>query len=346
MDKTSKYFVNLEKAFVTDKGKIIVQGIASGTLEDRDQERISVKVLQRYANAINKSGLPLTNAHRKDGAVDNELGTLTFAEVVSHEDGTHDLFIKGELDADNPISHLIVKKVEKGKQLAFSIEGDGMVRKVFSTRLNKMIDEFVDAVPKAITITTLPSYIPSFLEVLEKSYNLNKTNMDKDKKPEEPTVEDAEVKEKTEATETSSEEKVEDESTNTEADATADAEETTEDSETVAAADSEEAETTEESEVKKSYDKRKESRDVTMVDLAKSVKDANDRLEGLEGTVLKSLEKSMGEIHNVLKTFHDDIEALKEMPLQKKSKVELEKSSYDDKKKTLNEAVAETYQVN
>jgi hypothetical protein len=330
MEKTAKYFINLEKAY-KEGNKIVVQGIASGTLEDRDEERVNVKVLEKFAQKINSEGLELINGHQHGGAIDDDLGMLTYAEVVKAEHG-YDLFVKGELEPENPVNQLILKRLEKGKQLAFSLTASAITKMVFSERLGKMIREFVDAVPINVSITTKPSYIPSFLEVLQKSCkSTNATSLSdnssyisknmKETKEVETTQEVAETTEETktettqEVVETKPEEKVEDAEV---------VEETEEVSETTE--DTEEA-----SEVDKSYDKRKEGVSVEdrLVSMEKSI---SERFEGVEKNLSEEMKKAFEEMHNVLKSFHEDIETLKDMPLQKKSKAQVVEKSYEEAK--------------
>lgn len=337
MEKTVKYFINLQKAYEKN-GKVIVQGIASGTLEDRDGEKVNIKVLQKFADYINKYTLPLTNGHQKGGAIDDDLGVLNFAEVIT-EDDTASLFVRGELDTDNPLSEMLIKKTAKGKQYAFSIEGiQAITKPSYSEKLGRMIDEFVDAIPKAVTITTKPSYIPSFLEVLQKSYDLNFYKSNEMANEQKETVKTTEEVAETNNTEETTPE-VESEET-TEATKSEDSETTEEVSESDAKETTEPTEEVEE-DLEKAYDKRKQGKDM--------MKSISDRLEKMDGRISKieksigsKMDKSFEEVHNVLKSFHADVEALKDMPLQKKSKVV--NKSYEEAKeqkpKTLNEGIA------
>lgn len=173
----AKYFIDIQKAYTDADGNAIIQGVASGTLEDKDGERVSLNVLEKFAEHINSYSLPLTNGHQRGGAIDDDLGELNFAEVLYNHPtkNVHSLFVKGELDMDNPNSQYLVKAVKKGKHFAFSINGvDPLVKSVYSEKLDRMISEFVDVVPREVTVTTKPSYTPSFLEVLTKSHELQK----------------------------------------------------------------------------------------------------------------------------------------------------------------------------
>jgi hypothetical protein len=167
----NKYYVKIEKAY-EENGDWFVQGIASGTLEDRDEQRMSKAVVESFAKAI---PLPLTNSH-PGGDIAGEMGEVVYAEVM--DTPTNDLFIKGKLDREHPNVPYFVKQVQKGKQFAFSIEGiHAKKQTVWSDNLQKFVDEYTEVTPTGISITTMPSYSPSFLEVVAKSAN-DKTNLD------------------------------------------------------------------------------------------------------------------------------------------------------------------------
>lgn len=170
MNNNFKYFVNISKAY--KKGtKVYVEGVASGTLEDRDEERMSLQVLKDFISEIKTKGLPLTNSHPRTGDVIGEMGTVVDGEVRKNGDA-YEMHIKAEVDMDNPAAPYMLKQIQRGKKFAFSIEGSGAKAKtVWSEKLKKMITEFVRIIPEAISITTQPSYSPSFLEVVSKSYD-------------------------------------------------------------------------------------------------------------------------------------------------------------------------------
>ena len=177
-----KYFVKVSKAY-QENGQYFVQGVASGIMEDRDEERMSPEVLKAFVEAI---PMPLTDAHPERGPIGGEIGEVIYASIL--EDENDSLFIKAKLDMDNPMVPYLVKQFDKGKKFAFSIEGTApVVKTVWSDRLKKMITEYVKVEPKAISITTEPSYIGSFLEVVTKAYNkqlklnITNTNMKKAK---------------------------------------------------------------------------------------------------------------------------------------------------------------------
>jgi len=169
-----KYHVKIIKAYSDDKGDLYVNGIASGTLEDRDDERMNESVLNDFVDSIKKNAMPLTDAHPTNGPILGQVGEVVDAEVMDDKanEGQKSMFIKAKLDKDHPAVPYMVKQIQKGKKFAFSIEGtQPETRTVWSDKLKKMITEYTKVLPRAISITTEPSYTPSFLSVISKSYN-------------------------------------------------------------------------------------------------------------------------------------------------------------------------------
>lgn len=164
-----KFFAKIEKAYQENEKKYI-QGIASGTLEDRDGERVSLSLLEKFVIAM---PLHLTDAHAQDG-VFKELGTVVKGEI-KEEGGVYNLHIIAELDNNNVAAQqLWVNITEKGKKYGFSIEAQNPKwRIVFSELLGRDIREYYDAEPKAISVTTAPSYYPSVVEAIVKSMKKN-----------------------------------------------------------------------------------------------------------------------------------------------------------------------------
>jgi hypothetical protein len=161
-----KFFIDLQKSY-EKKGKKIIKGIATGTLEDRDGERMSLEILEKFKNSL---PLPLTDAHQQDG-VFKDLGEVITGKIKKQSSKVYDLEIEAELDEDNLGATQLWNNLQKGKKYGLSIEAKNpLARTVFSETLNKNIIEFYDATPVAVSVTTRPSYIPSMIEVLSKSY--------------------------------------------------------------------------------------------------------------------------------------------------------------------------------
>lgn len=169
--KSAKFYVNIQKA-AQEEGRSIIRGVASGTLLDKEGERVSLEVLNKFAEHINSYGMVLSNGHQFNAAaVDDDLGDITKASVVTLGDNEYEMIIEAELDMDNPNSDYIVKKINKGKKLGFSIDAIKAVKApVYDSSTQSYIYEYTDAIPQTISVTPRPAYEPSFIEVLNKSY--------------------------------------------------------------------------------------------------------------------------------------------------------------------------------
>ena len=160
-----KYLIKIEKA-ISQNGEVFLQGVASGVDEDADGERMNIKALESFVAAINKSKLPLTDAHPKNGPVLAELGEVIEARITPQ----NQIYIKAKADTTNPAIPYLVNKIQEGKRFAFSLEGYLKSKKqVWSDKLQKFITEFQDIIPKSISVTTEPAYLPSFVEVVTKA---------------------------------------------------------------------------------------------------------------------------------------------------------------------------------
>ena len=367
--KNKKFAISIEKAY-EENSEYFIQGVASGTLEDMEEERMSKDVLKNFVNTINTAALngrpmPITNGHAKGGPVGADLGEIMFAELK--DDEANSMFVKARLDPSNPMVPYLMKKVNDGKHFAFSVEGTKPeIKKTWSEKLGKVINEYVSVVPKCISITSQPSYSPSFFEFVQKSYefytdeeknNLIKSNvsMEEETKVMEATAETP-VMEEAIAEPAKVEEIVE---TKTEEVAEAVAEvaqesvikssdmEVTELAEEIAEAvegdkTDEVIESLEEAveEAKESLDEIEKDEEMAELEskidgLCEMVEKMTEVLASLVASDAKvhasigETEKSIGEFETVLKSVHEDVEVLKDQPLAKKSLVA---KSYDEAK--------------
>lgn len=347
-----KYFVKVQKAYQEGvNNEWFVEGIASGTLEDRDSERMAKSVLEKFVEGL---PLPLTNAHPRPGEVGGQFGEVVEARVM--DDANNSLFIKAKLDQDHPFVPYMMKQVQKGKKHAFSVEG--YVKKastVWSDRLKKFITEFEDVKPKTISITTEPSYIGSFMDVVSKSYkdvvdpetisdntvsnSNNDVDMPEDKKVteteqvQETVTETATVEIPVEEVKAPAVEEVKAEETVSEVPEVV-VEETKEEVEVEAPVAETKVEAPVE-ETKKSYET-----DMAKEEVMKAVDGAFDHaalcskvdelcvaVQSIEMILQRLVEsdqetmKSVKEFENVTKSIHTDMEAIKGLPLMKKSQV-------------------------
>ena len=323
MKEEFKYFVKIEKAYEED-GEWYVQGIASGTKEDLDDCRMSKEAIQKFVDGL---PLPLTDNHAH-GDVLAVLGEVVFAELLDDEQ----MFIKAKLDKDNPSCGYVVKKVSEGKKFAFSIEG--MLKKaqtVFSESLDKFVTEYLDIEPEAISITTMPAYEASFLQVVSKSYkkHLDKINKEQEVKEEikktaeveETKVEEVAIEEKVEESEATVEEKKDAVEPPQEV-ATEEKSKQDEVVETTESADDKLKESQEPSEI----DKLKEQM-ATLTSAVEALNSANAPKKEIhveqEKTIVSQAVELLAKQNNVIKSLAEKVETLEGLPLKKRTKAKL-----------------------
>lgn len=371
MDKTTKIFVEIAKSY-SENGKRYIQGIGTGTLEDRDGQRMSKTFLDKFLNYL---PLPLTDAHERDG-IFKDIGMVVKGDWIkdASDSNVYHVNFTCELEDDNYAADQLYKNLQKGKKYGLSIQAsEPTARKVFSKRLNKSIVEFVDAIPTNVSVTTRPSYIPSMIEVLAKSYKYNENIMAKKEQEKENVSVEAEkvdngnelsnnqgVKVKKENTET--QEVLATEATQeTETKTAETAVEATETKESPVAEQSEKVEVADASqEVQKSegmsdaerldaiismlaemgYTVSKPTTDADEVDeeveemeMEKSVKTDEEVLsKSYLDEKFSKFETLISEVVNVQKSLHEDVEKIASLPLQKKSKVQVVEKSFSERK--------------
>jgi hypothetical protein len=320
-----KYFVKVTKAY-EENDSWYVAGIASGTLEDRDEERMSEQVLYDFASAI---PLPLTNSHPRPGDVLGTLGEVVEASVIDEDNKS--LYVKAKLDKSNPASGYAYQQILDGKRMAFSIEGDApIVKPVWSEKLGKMINEFVRIIPRAISLTTEPSYSPSFATAVAKSYNnllIKSSTMDeKEITQTEPVL--------VEATPIEAVEEVTQPAEPTPVVETEDVkpmealEEVAKSAKKASKPESEESptepDTDEDADDSAKSQKAKKSSDDSMGDMVKTMKSMIEKMDAMMArmdSTEKSTKKNFNTVATVLKSVHDEMEVIKDLPLQKRSVV-------------------------
>lgn len=334
-----KFFLSVAKSATKTK-KILIEGIASGTLEDLDSERMSRQVLEQFASAIKSASLPLTDNHMQ-GSILTEVGTVVDAKVL--DDSNNSLWVKAELDADHPATPVLIRKLEEGKKFAFSIEGLlARVEQVFSEKLGRYIKEYASIVPKAVSITSQPAYSPSFINIISKAY---KKTMDLTESNQErinnlyitPTL----MKEETKSTET------------VEQTETVEIEEVAQ-PETEASTEVEQPTEPVLEEVEKEVEKST-SLEAMVKSLSVQVQALAERMnvQPIEPVVEKSsdvieskldlIASKLGELENVHKSFHDEMEELKKLPLAKKSVATIPSKGFAERAGTSELSFADAY---
>ena len=159
-DKGYPFVFFIEKAQVSQSSgeEMVIEGIASTTNVDHDDERMSRKALSSMANVINKEGVPLRIEHQdgKDAIIGN-----VFEGVV---DERNQLKIKARLDPRHPISSMLFDALKKGVKLGLSVGGRVMraVREKVES-VGKEISTFYDVRLEEVSITPRPANYDAWL---------------------------------------------------------------------------------------------------------------------------------------------------------------------------------------
>jgi hypothetical protein len=149
----------IEKAVADEvDSELILEGVASTTNIDHDNERMSKEALHAMANIINEKSVPLRVEHSKsDNAV---IGSVFKAWV----DERNQLHIRASLDKSHPVSatlHYAMKS--EGKKMGFSV--GGLVKKAvkeFSDQAGKLVKTFYDVELKEVSVTPRPANYDSW----------------------------------------------------------------------------------------------------------------------------------------------------------------------------------------
>lgn len=162
-----------------------IYGLASGVNVDRVNDRMAESAIHAFKVAIDrgklvpmggdqfvKSQLPLRSEHQNHW--DDDLGWLVEAEV----DENKNLWIKAELDQDNPRAVGLFKRLQRGSspgrplQIGLSVGGwINKVRHEFDHDLNKTVRVIEDVSLDEISVTSSPANPATMLDVMRKSLN-------------------------------------------------------------------------------------------------------------------------------------------------------------------------------
>lgn len=150
----------VEKATVAGNtdGRMIVEGLATTTNVDHDQERMSPEAIKAMEDEINKNGVPLISEHSKEW--DGVLGHVFKAWV----DERNQLHVQAELDKDMSKSKDLYTALKKGAQLGLSIAG--IVKKAgleMVEGIGKKCKTFYDVLLKEVSVTNRPSNFDTWL---------------------------------------------------------------------------------------------------------------------------------------------------------------------------------------
>lgn len=149
----------IEKAVAADiEEELILEGVASTTNIDHDDERMSREALQAMANIINEQSVPLRVEHSKS---DNAVIGKVFKGWL---DDRNQLHIRASLDKSHPVSPILHRSMKSdGKKMGFSV--GGIVKhavKEFSESVGRLVKTFYDVELKEVSVTPRPANYDSW----------------------------------------------------------------------------------------------------------------------------------------------------------------------------------------
>lgn len=143
----------IEKAVASEEmGKMVLEGVASTGNVDHDGERMSKEAMVAMAEAINSRGVPLRIEHSQN---DNAIVGLVDKAWV---DERNQMWIKATLHEDHPASHILYDGLKKGVSMGLSV--GGFVKRAVEEMVEgvgKTVKTFYDIVLDEVSVTKHPS---------------------------------------------------------------------------------------------------------------------------------------------------------------------------------------------
>lgn len=149
----------IEKAVPMEEGdELIIEGIASTTNIDHDNERMSSDALREMESMINEKSVPLRVEHSKqDSAV---IGKVFKAWV----DERNQLHIRASLDKSHPVSPILHHSMKSGVKMGLSV--GGIVKravKEYADSVGKMVKTFYNVALSEVSVTPRPANYDSWV---------------------------------------------------------------------------------------------------------------------------------------------------------------------------------------
>lgn len=85
--------IPVTKAYKKNANTLVIEGIASDSTIDRENERFSAQAVEKMSNAVNKGLIPIRIEH--ENKLYSEVGVWTEAKMVDNK-----MYVKGEIDLD------------------------------------------------------------------------------------------------------------------------------------------------------------------------------------------------------------------------------------------------------
>ncbi len=149
----------IEKAIAKDEGEdMIIEGVASTTNIDHDNERMAPEALTSMAEIINEKSVPLRVEHSKS---ENAIVGSVFKAWV---DERNQMWIKARLDKSHPASSILYKSLKDGVKLGLSV--GGRVKhaiKELAESAGKMVKTFYQVVLDEVSVTQHPANYDAYL---------------------------------------------------------------------------------------------------------------------------------------------------------------------------------------
>ena len=153
----------IEKAVALDEveneeEELILEGIASTTNVDHDNERMSGDALKAMESAINDGGVPLRVEHSKG---DNAIIGKVFKAWVDERNQLH---IKARLDKTHAVSPILHASMKQGTKMGLSV--GGIVKravKEFVESTGKMVKTFYEVALNEVSVTPRPANYDSYV---------------------------------------------------------------------------------------------------------------------------------------------------------------------------------------
>jgi hypothetical protein len=145
---------------------MIVEGLASTTNVDHDEERMAPEALKAMVDCIDKGGVQLRSEHSKEW--DGLLGGITKGWI----DDRGQFHIRAELNKDSSKSIDLYRALKNGAQLGLSIAG--IVKRAgleMAETLGRKVKTFYDVLLKEVSVTNRPSNFDTWLVAKKKNKN-------------------------------------------------------------------------------------------------------------------------------------------------------------------------------
>lgn len=169
------FAMNIAKSSTASTDKMVIRGVASGTLRDRQGDKFSIKGLEAIKKSIEDglvdpesgewSHIPLRSGHRTEW--EDVLGYIT----KSWLDTENNLWIEAELDEDSSKAQELYRKLSKGKvKLGLSVRGQVTdYHYDYDPDIQKAGVFFDNLLTKEISVTSQPVYQAPYPIAIAKS---------------------------------------------------------------------------------------------------------------------------------------------------------------------------------